>query len=211
MNPEKKILCYGDSNTWGCSPYDSSRYDENTRWPMVMQHILGNDYSVIEEGLNGRTVLNLSPVNITANGIEWISHVIRECVPVDIVIISLGINDVFIAEEKSLNDISSGVERIINIIRNYQSSQSLQIPDIIIMSPPSYNEEVEGSRFFELQINKLKVLPETYRALALKENCFFFNAADFLKGSDIDGSHLEAESHVLLGTKMAEFIMNRIP
>ena len=52
---KKRILCFGDSNTWGYNPVGGARYDDETRWPMRMQHVLGNDYSVIEEGLNGRT------------------------------------------------------------------------------------------------------------------------------------------------------------
>jgi lysophospholipase L1-like esterase len=206
----KKILCYGDSNTWGCSPRDSSRYDENTRWPMVMQSILAGNYTVTEEGLNGRTVLNLAPENSEANGIEWISVVIEKHIPVDIVLISLGLNDVFIAEEASLNEISDGVEEIINIIRNSHVSAGFQVPQIIIMAPPEYNADVEGSDFFELQINKLKILPESLRSLSIKQNCLFFNSADYVKGSSIDGSHLEAESHIILGNEIAEFISGRI-
>ena len=34
---KKRIICFGDSNTWGYDPVSGSRYDENTRWPMRMQ------------------------------------------------------------------------------------------------------------------------------------------------------------------------------
>ena len=206
----KKILCYGDSNTWGCSPRDSSRFDKNTRWPMVMQSKIGSNYTVIEEGLNGRTVLNLSLVNSEANGIEWIGLMINNYIPLDIVLISLGLNDVFIAEDASLQEISDGIEEIINIIRDSHVSAGFQIPQIIIMAPPGYNADVEGSDFFELQINKLKVLPDSLRSLSIKQNCLFFNSADYVKGSSIDGSHLEAESHIILGTEIAEYISSRI-
>ena len=37
----KKILCYGDSNTFGYNPYDASRYNEHTRWTAILQNILG--------------------------------------------------------------------------------------------------------------------------------------------------------------------------
>ena len=51
---KKHILCFGDSNTYGCRP-SGGRYDENTRWPMRLQSLLGDEYAVIEEGFGGRT------------------------------------------------------------------------------------------------------------------------------------------------------------
>ena len=55
----KRILCYGDSNTWGYVPSsDAVRYPTTIRYPRVLQTLLGNDYEVIEEGLPGRTMIS---------------------------------------------------------------------------------------------------------------------------------------------------------
>lgn len=51
---KKRILCFGDSNTWGYDPR-GGRYDEETRWPMRLQRLLGEGFTVVEEGFNGRT------------------------------------------------------------------------------------------------------------------------------------------------------------
>ena len=51
----KNILCFGDSNTWGYSPQDGSRFPPNVRWTGTLQKTLGAEYNIIEEGLNGRT------------------------------------------------------------------------------------------------------------------------------------------------------------
>ncbi|GIR56816.1 MAG: hypothetical protein CM15mP64_2280 [Candidatus Neomarinimicrobiota bacterium] len=58
----KNILCFGDSNTWGFVPgaFDPEtlymkRYSILERWPGLLRDILGADYHIIEEGLNGRT------------------------------------------------------------------------------------------------------------------------------------------------------------
>ena len=40
----KRILCYGDSNTWGHNPKDASRFRENERWTKLLQQKL------VEEG-----------------------------------------------------------------------------------------------------------------------------------------------------------------
>jgi len=199
----KKILCYGDSNTWGCSPIDSSRFDENTRWTMVMSSILGNNFSVIEEGLNGRTVLNLSPENYMLNGIECIHSLslIKNYFPIDIFMIFLGLNDVFVFEEVTINEILTGLEKIIDTVNDFHHRHDCNIPETIIMSPPMFNGNVEWANIIELQINKLKGLPEAYKGLAMKKNCHFFNAYDYVTGSIIDGSHLDADSHILLAKK----------
>jgi lysophospholipase L1-like esterase len=60
----KTILCYGDSNLRGFIPgtFDqktgvSKRYAKNKRWTGVLQNKLGEEYNVIEEGLNGLPIL----------------------------------------------------------------------------------------------------------------------------------------------------------
>jgi len=175
-----------------------------------MGSILGNDYEVIEEGLNGRTVLNISQENHSLNGIEYIRSVISTFIPLDIAVISLGLNDIFIAEEAPLDQISNGVGEIVDIIRYSHSDHNFSNPEIIIMSPPRFNTEIYGIEFFELHVNKLNGLPQIYSKLALEKNCLFFDAAEYVTGSDIDGSHLESANHILLGEKMAAFILNRI-
>ena len=53
----KTVLCYGDSNTWGYNPQTKERFPRNVRWPGVLRQELGEDYEIIEEGLNGRTTV----------------------------------------------------------------------------------------------------------------------------------------------------------
>ena len=54
---KKRILCYGDSNTWGFIGGLRTRFDEDTRCTGRLQNLLGSDYAVVEAGLNGRTKL----------------------------------------------------------------------------------------------------------------------------------------------------------
>ena len=51
----KNIICYGDSNTFGYNPKNSSRYDENARWTAILQKNLDSEYEVINEGMPNRT------------------------------------------------------------------------------------------------------------------------------------------------------------
>ena len=52
----KKILCYGDSNTFGFNPENGKRLDENSRWSGILKSELKN-FEIIEQGLNNRTAV----------------------------------------------------------------------------------------------------------------------------------------------------------
>jgi len=39
-----RIVCFGDSNTWGYDPETGERFDENTRWTALLQKMLGEEY-----------------------------------------------------------------------------------------------------------------------------------------------------------------------
>lgn len=53
-----RILCYGDSNTYGYDPrsYFGGRYDVCDRWPELLARMTG--HTVINAGRNGRTIPN---------------------------------------------------------------------------------------------------------------------------------------------------------
>lgn len=46
----KKILCFGDSNTFGFNPENGKRFDEQTRWAGKLKIALKNKFEVIEKG-----------------------------------------------------------------------------------------------------------------------------------------------------------------
>ena len=56
---EKRILCYGDSNTWGyISGSNHQRYGSTERYPKILAKLLGINFEIIEEGLNSRTLIS---------------------------------------------------------------------------------------------------------------------------------------------------------
>ena len=44
-----RILCYGDSNTWGYNAETGDRFPDNVRWTGVLQNLLGPAFRVLEE------------------------------------------------------------------------------------------------------------------------------------------------------------------
>ena len=54
-----RILCIGDSNTWGYNPVNGQRFEK--RWTKVLSELMPEN-EIIEEGLNGRTLTSVDPV-----------------------------------------------------------------------------------------------------------------------------------------------------
>ena len=54
---QKRIMCFGDSLTWGWIPVEeavpTTRYAPDVRWTGVLQGQLGAGFEVIEEGQSG--------------------------------------------------------------------------------------------------------------------------------------------------------------
>ena len=68
----KTILCYGDSNTYGYDPSTGFRYPADVRWTGVLKRLLGPDYTLIEEGCNGRTTVFDDPLEGWKNGLDYL-------------------------------------------------------------------------------------------------------------------------------------------
>ncbi len=52
---EKRILCYGDSNTWGYAE-GVGRLPSKERWTGVYQRVHGERYQILECGILGRAI-----------------------------------------------------------------------------------------------------------------------------------------------------------
>jgi len=89
----KRVLCYGDSNTWGYDPATRRRFAPDFRWTGVLANRLGPDHLVIEEGLNGRTTRWDDPIEPGRNGLALLRPCLDTHEPLDLVIVMLGTND----------------------------------------------------------------------------------------------------------------------
>lgn len=205
----KKILCYGDSNTWGYRPADGSRFSKDIRWPSLMSRYLNDDYRIIEEGLNGRSALNLYPGYDAANGIDCIKKIIGKHVPVDIALIFLGLNDIFAAPDEPLWKITSAIEEIAEIIKNADSSSRFHSPEIILIGLPEIVLDPDGAQFYEIAINKIHALSQLLAQSAHKKGYHFIDIGGKIKTSPLDGTHLDESEHRKLAQITADYL-NRL-
>ena len=117
----KTVMCYGDSNTWGYNPATQQRYPRDERWTGVLQELLGADYRVIEEGLNGRTTVWDDPIEGYKNGREYLIPCLESQKPLDLVIIMLGTNDLKLRFSLPAYDIAEGAGVLVEIAQKSQA------------------------------------------------------------------------------------------
>lgn len=198
---ELKILCYGDSNTWGYIPGDKGRYDDSTRWPGVLQHELGERYRVFEEGHCGRTTVFDDPTDPTRNGRKTLPDIIRKYPPLNLIILMLGTNDLKSHYSASTLDSCKGLESLIEIIRTAYALSDHKIPEILIICPPPF-ADMSTSPFKDKYTGgevKSYQLAETIKSYFKSSEFHIFAAGEYVSSSPADGIHLEAKEQIKLG------------
>ena len=134
----KTVVCFGDSNTWGYVPgSDGERHPREARWPSRLQQLLGPEWDVIAEGLNGRTATIDRPDSEGRNGLPYLLPCLHSHAPVDAVVIFLGTNDVNYIED---DRIARCVGRLVEIVRRCQAE-----PFVVV--PPPFDGHALGPSF----------------------------------------------------------------
>ncbi len=200
----KTILCFGDSNTWGWDPATQTRFGPEQRWPGVLRRELGSDYWVIEEGLPGRTTVWNDPIEGYKNGKEYLIPCLDSHMPIDLVIILLGTNDLKMRFSVSAYDIANSAGVLVDIVQRSLAGPDGQAPKVLLMAPPSLGKLTEYAEMLEGATEKAHRFTHHFRRVAAEYNCPLLDTAEVIVSSDIDGVHFEAGEHGKLGLAVAE-------
>lgn len=203
-NPSSiRVLCYGDSNTWGDPPSKLSRYPVDVRWPGKLQKLLGSEFEIIEEGLCGRTTDVDDPKEAGRNGKTYLLPCLNTHKPIDIFVLMLGTNDLKERFNKSPEDIAKSISSLIKIVKSAKVGSKGKTPKIILISPPTVREHgILPILGMKGAAEKSKELASKLKDVASKNSCLFIDISKYVEPSRIDGAHLSAESH----HKIAEVI-----
>lgn len=205
-NKLKNILCFGDCNTFG-KDEQGNRYPRHIRWTGKTQQLLGDEYYLIEEGLEGRTTVWDDPLlahrcGMTALPISLLTHK-----PLDLVIISLGTNDLKRYFRASAEDIAEGMKQLVQKVQITSGiGQDKGAAKILIFAPTPVGERISRSRsleYDETSRTKSMELGALYRRVAEDKHCYFLDGANFAK-TGADQLHLDEESHLRTAEEMAK-------
>ncbi|MCD6047115.1 MAG: hypothetical protein K0S08_762 [Gammaproteobacteria bacterium] len=216
----KNILCYGDSNTWGYIPGTfelegmyHERYSYELRWTGRLQKLLGNNYRIIDEGLNGRTTdIDDNPNIPGTSGETYLLPCLNSHVPLDLVILMLGCNDLKSFYHRSAQDIAAALGKLIRTIQSIKLGKDMRSPpEVLLLGYPTITREdgfdhfgIEG--LFKDGIKKSEQFDCYFSKVAAQYGCHYLNIAPHVKLSKIDGIHLDAEGHKTLANLLAKEI-----
>jgi lysophospholipase L1-like esterase len=206
----KRILCFGDSNTWGYDPETDERYDNKTRWPCVMANILGDEVEIVEEGMNGRTTVWDDQVDGLMSGLNYLKPCLISHKPLDLVIVMLGTNDLKDRFCVSAYEIAKSAGRLVQMIQASDSGPHGRAPQVLLIAPPSIVMGDNGLDTRQYGLEKSKQFADEFAAVAKELDCAFANAGDFIKSSPVDGIHFSAESQRQLGESIAKVVSGQI-
>lgn len=207
---EIRILCYGDSDTWGYIAGTGGRRD--ARWTRVCQEALGEGYTVIENGLNGRTTVFDHPQNPWLNGLKGLGYALAAQKPLDMVVLFLGSNDVMYTNAAGS---AAGAEQLVDAILDADRFCHVGQPifprgaKVLLLSPPLSAPEIHQVRAGSLLAEKageLEKYAELFEAVAQKRGIHFLDAKLYARSSPVDCIHIDGESHVCLGEAVARKI-----
>jgi len=201
------VVCFGDSLTWGFNPADKSRYGHDIRWTRLLQKELGDAYYVVEEGVNGRTTVFEDPVRGDKNGLQHLASVRKTHMPIDILIIMLGSNDLQDRFALSADAIGLAMGRILYAATQATDDVEGRAPKVLLMAPPPLGD-FTGKEYAGVYSNahggvQSRRLAGVYETLAQDYGVAFFDAGTVVSASPIDAIHFEAEPQADLAKAVA--------
>ena len=203
----KRILCFGDSNTWGAIPGSTQRHPEDVRWTGVMQRILGEGYRVIEEGYNGRTTVFDDPLEDRLSGIAYFRPCLDSQSPLDLIILMLGTNDLKPYFGADAVTIANGLQNYLNALNTVPMAG--ERPELLLVSPVRVDPAYENNRLFRSVFGpnaseRSAEYPSAFKIFAEEHGLWFMDAGEYAAASKTDGIHMDAEAHKILGIVFAQ-------
>jgi lysophospholipase L1-like esterase len=181
-----KILCYGDSNTYGYDGADvfGGRFPEDARWPELLGRMLGCDSANL--GLNGRRVprfqrtieADLALLKRSGDGL---------------IIVMLGTNDLL--AEADPEDTAAHM-------RHFLLKLEETMPDsaVLLCAPPP------AAGFGAACEDAFRELAAAYEALSRELGVLYIDTAPWGIPTASDGIHFTGQGHRLFALKMGQTI-----
>ena len=208
---KKHIVCLGDSNTHGycADPNDCAdrgdRFNENERWPRVLEKLLGEDYLVVEEGLSGRTTVFPDALHEGMPALDVATPILMSHEPVDLLIIMLGTNDTKDRLGMNAACIALGMARLVDKCKSVPCWGKHE-PNILVICPPPIGRELNDPCMGTECAAKSEELAKYMEPAVTSRGCAFLDAEGIAEFNKVDFMHLTRKGHADLAAKLAGIV-----
>lgn len=217
---ETRILAFGDSNTWGwiatAQGFPTTRLSDEARWPGVLETALGSGTRIVVDGLVGRTTdidgQDVGPVAGTAfNGAAALPSAIARNLPLDLVIIFLGTNDLQERYGRSAEAVAEGAMRLAGRVRaaDHLVFTGYPAPRVFVVAPPAYGRTAKTPlrTLFAGGEAPSRDLARAFREAGQRHGVEVFESGTVADLADSpDGIHLSPPDHQALGLSLAKAV-----
>ena len=202
----KRVLCYGDSNTWGYDGETGLRFPADIRWPGVVAKKLGPGFELVEAGLNGRTAVFEDPLTEGLCGISHLYPAMGCAAPLDGMIVMLGTNDCKQRFSATADNIVRGIGRL--LVKAQRSDYWKAVPRILLMAPVCIDLRYQQSAVADTLgigcAEKSAAIVPLIAACAREHGCEYLDVNTLGAVNQTDFLHLDAPSHAALAIKVRE-------
>lgn len=215
----KKILVFGDSNSWGYNPCNKrpfppyEQWEDGIRWTDVMQDRLGDGYLVLTDGLCGRTASAKDDIEPYTCGREQIIPALRSRSPLDLLVLMLGSNDLKVRYGYTAYDVAQSVGMVVETALTAKDAFYDCRPNVLLLCPPPLGDLRRSFFALEFQGSEetSKRMAPFFEIVAARYQTAYLNVGEYARFSDSDGLHLEADQHLRLGEAVAAKVKTLIP
>jgi lysophospholipase L1-like esterase len=206
----QQVFVYADSLSWGIIPTTRNRLPFDQRWPGVLEGELarlGRRVRVLEDCLNGRRTVFDDPFLPGRNGLVGLAQKIEMHSPLALVIIMLGTNDFQSVHPHTAWHAAQGVATLVKTIRQAPIEPGMPVPPVlVVVPPPIVDPKGPIAAKFAGAAAKCSGLAEAYREVCASLACLYYDAGSVTPSSRVDGVHLDADQHALLGKALASAV-----
>lgn len=209
----KRIICYGDSNTYGYNPYTQGRYEKSIRWTGVLAQELGTGYEIIEEGLNNRTTVLQPEGEPWRSGLYYLEPCLRSQIPIDLFVLMLGSNDMKTVFHQTAEEIGEHIRQLIQEIKRItiEKNPSRHACQILLIAPIFVSKNIVSADYADefgglSAVTLSHKIADEYEKIAKEEGCFFLRGGDYAQPSQVDGLHLDEKGHKKMAQAVSEVI-----
>ena len=184
-----KVLCFGDSNTYGYDPrsFFGSQYPAQYRWVDLLAQKL--NCKAVNAGENGREIPRRE------GELQRFDLMLANQKPIDLLIIMLGGNDLLQG-----NSVGSVVKRM----KAFLEHIDLDKTRILLIGPPpmQHGEWVPTQTLIDASV----ALNDEYKALAAHLDVDYADAGGWNVPLTFDGVHFSEEGHKAFAAGLANYL-----